>query len=66
MPWAMSSQEGVVPRGVRLVKMPEVVKTLHGAVIDPVGAGPAEYGQVIVREVEQMARAGKAAELKSE
>jgi tripartite-type tricarboxylate transporter receptor subunit TctC len=49
-----------------VVKMPEVVKTLHGAVIDPVGAGPAEYGQVIVREVEQMARAGKAAELKSE
>jgi tripartite-type tricarboxylate transporter receptor subunit TctC len=49
-----------------VVKMPEVMKTFEGAVIVPVGAGPAEYGRVIARENELMAKAGKAANLKSE
>lgn len=49
-----------------VVKNPEVIKTFSGAVIEPVGAGPAEYGRVIARENEAMARAGKIADLKSE
>jgi len=49
-----------------VVKHPEVVKTFQTAVIDPVGAGPQAYGQVIVRENEAMARAAKVANLKAE
>jgi tripartite-type tricarboxylate transporter receptor subunit TctC len=49
-----------------VVKMPEVIRTFDAAVIDPVGAGPADYGKVIARENELMARAAKAADLKSE
>lgn len=49
-----------------VVKHPEVVKTFQAAVIDPVGAGPQAYGQVIVRENEAMARAAKVANLKAE
>lgn len=49
-----------------VVKLPEVVKTFETAVIEPVGAGPAEYGRVIARENELMAKAGKVANLKSE
>lgn len=49
-----------------VMKMPEVVKTLHAAVIDPIGAGPAEYSKVIARENDRMAKAGKAADLKGE
>ena len=48
------------------VKHPELVKTLSSAVIDPVGAGPQAYGQVIARENEAMARAAKVANLKAE
>lgn len=46
-----------------VVKMPEVIKQFHDAVIEPVGAGPAEYGRVIERENAAMATAGKAAQL---
>ncbi len=49
-----------------VVKVPEIVKTFDGAVIEPIGAGPAAYGQVIARENDLMAKAGKAANLKSE
>jgi tripartite-type tricarboxylate transporter receptor subunit TctC len=49
-----------------VVKHPEVVKTFQTAVIDPVGAGPQAYGQVIARENEAMARAAKVANLKAE
>lgn len=48
------------------VKHPDVVKNFHTAVIEPVGAGPAEYARVIARENAAMARAGKAANLKPE
>ncbi|MEI7785377.1 MAG: tripartite tricarboxylate transporter substrate binding protein [Betaproteobacteria bacterium] len=48
------------------VKHPELIKTLASAVIDPVGAGPQAYGQVIARENEAMARAAKVANLKAE
>ncbi|QHE88375.1 Bug family tripartite tricarboxylate transporter substrate binding protein [Hydrogenophaga sp. BPS33] len=49
-----------------VVKSPEVVKTFEGAVIEPVGAGPEAYGKVIARENDLMAKAGKAASLKSD
>ena len=49
-----------------VVKMPEVVKTFHGSVIDPVGSSPAEYGKAIERENEAMSKAGRAANLKAE
>jgi tripartite-type tricarboxylate transporter receptor subunit TctC len=49
-----------------VVKDPELVKTFETAVIEPVGAGPAEYGRVIAGENERMARAAKVADLKAE
>jgi tripartite-type tricarboxylate transporter receptor subunit TctC len=49
-----------------VVKMPDVIKQFQAAVVEPVGAGPAEYARVIARENEAMARAGKAAALKAE
>jgi tripartite-type tricarboxylate transporter receptor subunit TctC len=49
-----------------IVKMPEVIKTFQAQVIDPVGAGPAEYGKAIERENEAMRKAGRAANLKAE
>lgn len=49
-----------------VVKTPKVVKFFHAAVIDPVGAGPAEYARVIERENENMARAAKTANLKTD
>jgi tripartite-type tricarboxylate transporter receptor subunit TctC len=49
-----------------VVRMPEVAQTFATAMIDAVGAGPEEYAQVIARENELMARAGKAAALKAE
>jgi tripartite-type tricarboxylate transporter receptor subunit TctC len=49
-----------------VVKLPEVVKTLHASVIDPVGSTPAEYGKAIERENEAMSKAGRAANLKAE
>ena len=48
------------------VKMPDVLKTFHATAIDPVGAGPSEYGKVIEHENEVMARAGKVADLKAD
>ena len=55
---------GVGDRDVQCA--PEVVKTFQTAVIDPVGAGPAEYARVIAGENERMAKAGKVADLKAE
>ena len=49
-----------------VVKQPEVIKTFHEAVVEPVGAGPDEYAKVIARENEAMAKAGKSAQLKAE
>jgi tripartite-type tricarboxylate transporter receptor subunit TctC len=49
-----------------VVKMPEVIKTLHAEVIDPVGGGPAEYGKAIERENEAMSKVGRAANFKAE
>lgn len=49
-----------------VVKMPEVVKTFEGSGIEPVGSTPEAYGRVIIRENELMAKAGKAASLKSD
>jgi tripartite-type tricarboxylate transporter receptor subunit TctC len=49
-----------------VVKMPEVVKTFHAQVIDPVGSTPAQYGKAIERENEAMSKAGRAANLKAE
>jgi tripartite-type tricarboxylate transporter receptor subunit TctC len=49
-----------------VVKNPEVIKTFHGSVIEPVGAGPAEYAKHLEREVEAMAKAGRIANLKAE
>lgn len=47
-----------------VVKQPDVIKTFHDAVVEPVGAGPAEYAQVIAHENAAMAKAGKSAQLK--
>lgn len=49
-----------------VVNMPEVIKTFHDAVVEPVGAGPTEYAKVIARENEAMAKAGKAAQLSAD
>ncbi|HWI78701.1 MAG TPA: tripartite tricarboxylate transporter substrate binding protein, partial [Ramlibacter sp.] len=49
-----------------VVKMPEVIKTFHDQVIDPVGSTPAEYGKAIDRENEAMSKAGRTAKLKAE
>ncbi len=49
-----------------VVKMPEVIKTFQDAVVEPIGAGPAEYAKVIERENAAMARAGKAAQLSAD
>ena len=49
-----------------VLKMPDVIRQFQAAVVEPVGAGPAEYGRVIARENESMIRAGKAASLKAE
>ncbi len=46
-----------------VIKKPEVIATFHEAVVEPVGTGPADYGRVILRENEAMAKAGKAAHL---
>ena len=49
-----------------VVKMPEVIKTFHAAVIDAVGSSPAEYGKAIERENEAMSKAARGAKLKAE
>jgi tripartite-type tricarboxylate transporter receptor subunit TctC len=49
-----------------VVKNPEVVKTFHTSVIEPLGLGPAEYAKILDREVETMAKAGRIANLKAE
>ncbi len=49
-----------------VTKNPELIKTFENLAIEPVGAGPAEYGRVIVRENEVMAKAAKSADLKAE
>ena len=49
-----------------VTKNPELMKTFENLVIEPVGAGPAEYGRVIAHENEAMAKAAKVADLKAE
>ena len=49
-----------------VVKNPELIKTFENLVIEPVGANAAEYGRVIQRENDSMAKAAKAADLKAE
>lgn len=49
-----------------VVKMPEVVKSLSVAAVEPIGGGPAELGKALEREIEVMARAAQAAQLKAE
>ena len=49
-----------------VVKLPAVVKSLHGAAVEPIGGGPAELGKALTREIEVMARAAQAAQLKAE
>ena len=48
------------------VRQPDLVKSFHDAVVEPVGVGPAEYGRVIDRENEAMAKAGKVAHLNAD
>jgi len=49
-----------------VVKHPEVLRVFQAQAIDAVGAGPADYGRVIERENEAMARAAKVANLKAD
>lgn len=49
-----------------VVKLPDVVKSLYGAGVEPIGSGPAELGKAMEREIEVMARAAQAAQLKAE
>lgn len=49
-----------------VVKHPEVLRVFQAQAIDAIGAGPAEYGRVIERENEAMARAARVANLKAE
>ena len=48
------------------VRQPDLVKSFHDAVVEPVGVGPADYGRVIDRENEAKAKAGKAAHLNAD
>lgn len=50
----------------QVVKLPDVVEKFNTAGIEPVGAGPDAYRQVIERENQAMAKAGKAADLKAD
>ena len=49
-----------------VVKLPDVAKNLQGAAVEPIGGGPAELGKALAREIEVMARAAQAAQLKAE
>lgn len=49
-----------------VVKLPDVMKSLHGAAVEPIGGGPVELGKALAREIEVMARAAQAAQLKAE
>jgi tripartite-type tricarboxylate transporter receptor subunit TctC len=49
-----------------VVKLPDVVKGLHGAAIEPIGGGPAELNKALTREIEVMAKAAQVAQLKAE
>ncbi|MDO8264628.1 MAG: tripartite tricarboxylate transporter substrate binding protein [Gallionella sp.] len=50
----------------RVAKMPEVIQILNNAGIDPVGAGPADFGKAIDDEIERLAKAVAAAGIKPE
>ncbi|MFZ2737030.1 MAG: tripartite tricarboxylate transporter substrate binding protein [Burkholderiaceae bacterium] len=50
----------------RVAKMPELVQTLNNAGVDPVGTGPTELAKAIQSEIERMAKAIAAAQIKSE
>ena len=49
-----------------VVKLPDVVKSLHSAAVEPIGGGPAELSKALAREIEVMARAAQTAQLKAE
>jgi tripartite-type tricarboxylate transporter receptor subunit TctC len=49
-----------------VVKHPDLVKAFDTAVIEPIGAGPADYAKVIAKENDLVAKAAKAADLKAE
>ena len=49
-----------------VVKLPDVVKRLYGAAVEPIGGGPSDLGKALEREIEVMARAVQAAQLKAE
>ncbi len=50
----------------RVAKMPDLIQALNTAGVDAVGAGPAEYGRSIQSEIDRMAKAIAAAQIKSE
>lgn len=50
----------------QITKMTDVIQTLQNAGIEPVGAGPVDYGKAIARENDLMSKAGKVADLKAE
>lgn len=50
-----------------IVKLPDVQKGLHGAAVEPASrGGPSDLAQALTREVESMAKAAHAAQLKAE
>ncbi len=50
----------------RVAKLPELIQALNTAGVDAVGAGPADYGRAIQSEIDRMAKAIAAAQIKSE
>jgi len=50
----------------RIAKMPEVIKTLNLAGIDPIGGSPADYNKAILGENERLAKAILASGIKPE
>jgi tripartite-type tricarboxylate transporter receptor subunit TctC len=50
-----------------IVKLPDVQKGLQGAAVEPVSrGGPSDLAQALTREIESMAKAAQAAQLKAE
>lgn len=50
----------------KLAKQPEVIQLLNNAGIDPVGAGPAEFGKAIQSEIDRLAKTIAIAGIKPE
>ena len=49
-----------------VVKLPDVMRGLQVAAVEPIGGGPADLGKALTREIEVMARAAQVAQLKPE